>query len=193
MVRQTGKPEIARLEVTLFQMLEGTLRIELGVARQMHLAILADDFCVPVDQDRRVEMMTISGELGVTERQSDAILGGLFEQRTRGGVRHLAFEPDIDFRLVGHVPAREKRRQRKLRIDDEVAPFSLGLLEEIEHPPHNHLPAIRLLARAHLGAADAQHSAHDVLLPWPPPLQRADQAYDRPEHNKIDSAARLRA
>src|SRR5262249_9905718 len=62
MVRQTGKPEIARLEVTLFQMLEGTLRIELGVARQMHLAILADDFCVPVDQDRRVEMMTISGE-----------------------------------------------------------------------------------------------------------------------------------
>src|SRR5215469_15411339 len=68
MVRQTGKPEIARLEVTLFQMLEGTLRIELGVARQMHLAILADDFCVPVDQDRRVEMMTIGGKLGVTER-----------------------------------------------------------------------------------------------------------------------------
>jgi len=87
----------------------------------------------------------------------------------------------------------KKRRQRKLGIDDEVAPFSLGLLEEIEHPPHNHLPAIRLLARAHLGAADAQHSAHDVLLTWPPPLQRADQAYDRPEHNKIDSAAPLRA
>src|SRR5215471_19401380 len=62
----------------------------------------------------------------------------------------------------------KKRRQRKLGIDDEVAPFSLGLLEEIEHPPHNHLPAIRLLARAHLGAADAQHSAHEVLLTRPP-------------------------
>src|SRR5262249_8748753 len=90
---------------------------------QMHLAILADDFCVPVDQDRRVEMMTIGGELGVTERQTDAILCGLFEQRTRSGVRHLAFEPRIAICLVGHVPAREKRRQRKLRIDDEVASY----------------------------------------------------------------------
>jgi hypothetical protein len=48
--------------------LESTLRIELGMAGQMHLAILADDVSVPVDQDRGVEAMAIGGELGITER-----------------------------------------------------------------------------------------------------------------------------
>ena len=52
MVRHTGKAEIARLEVALLQMLKGALGIELGVAGQMHLAILADEFSVAIDQDR---------------------------------------------------------------------------------------------------------------------------------------------
>jgi hypothetical protein len=157
------KTQVTRLEITFFQVLEGTLRIELGMPGQMHLAIFADDFSVSIDQDGRVEMMAIGSELGVTERQTDAIVSGMVEQRTRRGVRHLAFEPGVDFRLVGHVPAREKGRKRKFRIDHEVAALRLGLIEQIEHPPHDPLPAIRLLDRAHLGAANTKHSTHEVL------------------------------
>ena len=54
-------------------MLEGALRIELDMAGQMHLAVLADDLSVAVDQDRGVEVMAVGGELGITERQADAI------------------------------------------------------------------------------------------------------------------------
>ena len=40
----------------------------------------------------------------------------------------------------------------------------LGLLEQIEHSPHNRLPAVGLVDGAHLGAANPKHSAHIVLL-----------------------------
>src|SRR5262249_32337799 len=158
------KTEVAGLEITLLQVLEGTLRIELGMARQMHLAILAHDLSVPVDQDRRVEMMAIGRELGITERQPDAIFSGLLEQRTRRSTRHLAFEPGVYFRRLCHVPAREKGGKRKLGINYEIALLGFGLIEQIEHAPHDRLPAVRLVGRAHLAAANPKHSAHKVLL-----------------------------
>jgi hypothetical protein len=42
--------------------------------------------------------------------------------------------------------------------------LGFGLIEQIEHPPHDRLPAVRLVGRAHLGAANPKHSAHEVLL-----------------------------
>ena len=47
--------EIADLEIALLQMLERALRLVLGVAGQMDLAVLADDAAVALDQDRGVE------------------------------------------------------------------------------------------------------------------------------------------
>ena len=61
------KAEIARLEIALLQMLVGALRVELGVAGQMHLAVLADDRAGSVDQDRGVEVMAVGRQLGIAE------------------------------------------------------------------------------------------------------------------------------
>src|SRR5262249_41807930 len=66
------KTEVARFEITLFQVLEGALRIVLRMPGQMHLVILAHDFSIAIDQNRRVEVMPIGRELGITERQTDA-------------------------------------------------------------------------------------------------------------------------
>ena len=51
------KAEIAWLEIALLQVLMGALRVEFGVARQVHLAVLADNRPCAVDQDCRIEMM----------------------------------------------------------------------------------------------------------------------------------------
>ena len=103
--------------------------------------------------------MAVGGELGITERNPNAILGGLLEQRPRRGIRHLPLEPGVDLRLFGHVPAREERGERKLRIDDEVALLRLGLIEQVEHAPHDRLAAVGLLDGAHLGGANPKHSS----------------------------------
>ena len=62
------KPEVARFEIALFQVLEGALGIVFRMPGQMHLAILAYDFSIAIDEDRRVEMMPIRRELSITER-----------------------------------------------------------------------------------------------------------------------------
>src|SRR5947209_20422417 len=49
-----GKTEVARLEITLFEMLEGALLIELSMTGQMHFAVLADNLRLAVDKARRV-------------------------------------------------------------------------------------------------------------------------------------------
>ncbi len=108
--------------------------------------------------------MAVRRELGIAERERDAVLGGFLEQRARGGVRHLALEPAVDFGWIGHVPARKERSERELGIDDEIAAFGLRLLDEIEHAPHHELSAVGLLDRAQLGAADAQYPSHRFLL-----------------------------
>ena len=104
--------------------------------------------------------MAIGRELSVTEGQSDAVLGSLLEQRTRRRIGYLALEPGIDFRLIGHVPAREEGGERELRIDHEVTRLRLGPIEQIEHTPHHRLAAVRLVDWTHLGAPNPKHSAH---------------------------------
>ena len=161
------KAEIARLEIALLEMLERARRIVVGVAGQMHLAVLADDPAVAVGQDRGVEALAVRGELGIAERDGDLVFRRPFEQRPRRRVGHLALEPGIDLRLVGHVPAREERGERKLGVDDEVAVLRLGLVEQIDHPPDHGLPAVGLLDRAALGGRHAQDAAQGFLpLAW---------------------------
>ena len=48
------KAQIADFEIAFFEMLELALRIELGVAGQMDLAVFADDIAGLVDQNRGV-------------------------------------------------------------------------------------------------------------------------------------------
>ena len=65
--------EIADLEVALLEMLERPLGLVLGMARQMDLAVLADDLAVALDQDRGVEAPdppVLVGELGVAQAEA---------------------------------------------------------------------------------------------------------------------------
>jgi len=43
-----------------------------------------------------------------------------------GGVRQFSFEAGFNLGRVIHVPTREKRRQRKLGKDHEIATFFFG-------------------------------------------------------------------
>ena len=80
--------EIARLEIALLQMLERALGVELGMAGQVHLAVLADDLAVAVDQDRGVEVMAVGGQLRVAEIEADLVAAP--PSRTAGGSRRSA-------------------------------------------------------------------------------------------------------
>ena len=158
--RQTLKPEIAGFEIALLEVLKAARGIELAVARQMHLAIFAGDPAVAIHQDRRVVAVPVGRQLRIAERDADPVLRRALEQRPRRRVWHLALEPGIDLRLIGHVPARKERRERELGEHHEIAVLRLRLVEQIDHPPDHGLPAVRPLDRAALGRGDAQEPAH---------------------------------
>jgi hypothetical protein len=58
------------------------------------------------------------------------------------GVRQFSFEAGFNLGRVIHVPTREKRRQRKLGKDHEIATFFFGLIEQFQHPGNCNLPSI---------------------------------------------------
>src|SRR6516165_11515360 len=146
------KAEVAGLEVALFEVLMAPLGIELVMTGQVDLAVLADDLPRFVHQDRRVEVIPVRREFGIAEAHGYGGALRLLEQRPGGGIRHFALEPDVGIAAVFAVPAREKRGQRKLWIDDEVA--ALGLPHEVDHAGDHGLARIGLLDRAELGGGD---------------------------------------
>ena len=154
------KAEVARLEVALLQVLVRALLVELGVAGQVHLAVLADDGALLVDQDRGVEVVPVRRQLGIAEAHAHAVLGRPLEQRPGGGVRHLLLEPEIGLGAVLVIPAREERGQRQLGIDDEVGALGLGLLHQVEHARHHGLARVGLLDGAQLGGGNGDDAGH---------------------------------
>src|SRR5215813_202395 len=151
------KANIAGLEIALFEMLVTALRIEFIVARQMDLAVLADDDASLVDQYRSVEVMSIRREFRIAETHSYGGALRLLKQGPRGSAWHLALEPDVSFAAVLPVPAWEECGQGQLRIDDNIAAFSPP--HKIEHASNHGLTAVCLLDRAKLsgGHLDVAH------------------------------------
>ena len=49
-------------------MLKAALRVEVGVAGEMNLAVLSDDGSAAVDENGRVEVASVGRELAVAER-----------------------------------------------------------------------------------------------------------------------------
>jgi hypothetical protein len=69
------KAKISWLEIALLQVLKGIVRPVVGMAGQMHLAILADNLRVLVDQDRGVVAAcraVLLGQFGVAQIETDA-------------------------------------------------------------------------------------------------------------------------
>src|SRR5260221_1105655 len=78
--------EIAGLEIALLEMLPRPLGIVLAVARQMDLAIGADDGAAPVDESRAIVAMrraALDDLLGIAEIEGDAERRGGLEEPAR--------------------------------------------------------------------------------------------------------------
>ncbi len=112
-------------------------------------------------------------ELGIAEREADAELGRLVEQRLGLRARHVALEIGVDLRLVGHEPAREEGGERELGIDDEVATHPLRLAHQGEEPGDDVAARLALRNRTELGGADDDGSRH--RLPPAPDLENAGE------------------
>ena len=154
--------EIAGLEIALLEMLVRTLGVELGMARQMHLPVLADDPAGVVDQDRAVEMTALRRELGITEAHGHAELSRPVEERLCVRPGHGALEPMIGLGAILMVPAREEGGQRQLRIDDEGRALRLGLFHQRNHAVDDLLAAVGPLDRTQLSCGDCDDSWHGV-------------------------------
>ena len=143
-----AEAEIARLEIALLQMLVNAPRLRLGMAGQVHLAVLSDDLAVAVDDDGGVEAAppaALVHQFGVADIEADAELLGLLEQRRRFRPRHLGLVIAVELGFVFDHPAREEGGEGKLGKDDQFGPPALGFAH------HGHQPAHRLLARLRFG------------------------------------------
>jgi hypothetical protein len=172
--RQTGKQaEVADLEVALLEVLERDALAVVGVARQVHLAVLAEGLAVRPDQDRGVVAVRCPGltrELGVAEVEADAEVPGEIEQRRGRGVRHLALEPGVDRREVVVPVAREEGGERQLREDHQLRPHAVGLAQHRAQAPDHARAVVREVDRAELGRRDLEPSRHRFLPSRSAPL-----------------------
>src|ERR1051326_100385 len=98
----------------------------------MDLAVAPDNFPRRIDEDRGVVMAGLAlllGQFGIAEIEPDAEFLGEIEQWPGFRPRHLALEIAVDLGLLGHPPARKKRRQRQLRKDDKPRPIAMRLAQ----------------------------------------------------------------
>ena len=163
----TRKPKIAHLEVALLQVLKGVLRTTVGMARQMDLAVLAEDAAVLVGDNGGVvvaNLIIFMCALGEAEVEPHPAALGFLEQRKRVARRHLVFEEAVYLLLVLHPPAREERGQRQLWIDDEVAFHVVRLAHQLEQPAHNHFTTVISRVRTKLRGSHGQYPAHPRVL-----------------------------
>ena len=102
--------------------------------------------------------MTGVVEQRVPDAEADAEPPGLVEQRLSLRVRHRPFVPVVGFGDVVDEPTREERRQRQLRIDDELDPMPCRLVQQIDHPCDHLLAAVIALDRPELRRSDGENS-----------------------------------
>ena len=142
-----------------------------GVARQMHFAIFRNGFAALVDENGcvvPVGFSVLDRKFSVTQAKPDAQFAGEVEQRARLRPRHLVLEESIDFRLILHKPARKKRRQRKLGIDDQIAAIGVRLAHECRQPCNNLGPGFAPRNWAELADCDVHKSCHDLSFAQTP-------------------------
>ena len=133
-----AEAQIAWLEIALLQMLMSAVRLRLGMAGQMDLAVFADDVAVAVDEDRCVEAALAAvfiDKLGVAEIETDAELLRFVEQRLRFRARHFLLVIAVELGLVLDQPAREEGGERELGEHDELGAPALRLAHQGDQAP----------------------------------------------------------
>ncbi len=147
----------SRLEVVLLQMLECAPWFVLGMPRQMHFAVLADDLPVLAHQDGCIEAALdamLDRQLRIAQVKAYAQLARGLEQHPRLRTGHLAFVEGVDFGGIFHVPARKKRRQRQLRKHHQLAAHGMGLAQMREQALHDVAARVAALDRPKLRGRD---------------------------------------
>src|SRR6185312_6247657 len=155
--------EIAYVEIPLLEMLPEIIGPVVGMARQMHLAVFADDLALVVDQDRRVIALggtALLRHLAIAEVETDPQLLSEVENRLRNGSRHLAFEIGIDLVLVLGEPAREKSGKGHFGKHHETTTARMRFAQQLKHPLDDGLSRIAFLYRPKLGGACDDDSPH---------------------------------
>src|SRR5690606_37085556 len=147
------KAQVAHLEVLLLQVLYGIAVLRLRIARNVDLAILADDGAVAVHQNAGVEL-AIAIEFGVAQVEPDTQRARQVEQRPGFLARHLGFEEPAYLLRIVHLPARKKRGQRQLGESHPPGAAAGGVLEQVAQARNRLRARVRALDGAHLGHGD---------------------------------------
>ena len=156
---------VADIEIALFEVLERRLRQVLGMAGQMDLAIAPDDMPGRIDQNRGVVMALLAlllGQFGITEIEPDPEFLREIEERPGCRIRHIALEPAVDFLLIGHPPARKKRRQRQFGKDNKPRAVAVRLAQQRAEPDNDRLAAVGAVNGTELRHGGAQLAGHLV-------------------------------
>ncbi|MEY9916600.1 hypothetical protein ABIF99_002915 [Bradyrhizobium japonicum] len=159
---ESGKAEVAIVEIALLELLVARAFARLDRARQMHLAIAAEDLAVAIDQDRAIITPAIRGQLGIADIEADAQRARTVEQFCHGRVRHAALEIVVE-RVAFEQPAREEGGEGKLGKHHEAGAAAGGLLQHVEHPRQRMLARIGFLRRPHLCGGGAKDTNQDCL------------------------------
>ena len=94
----------------------------------MHLAIAPENFAVAIDQDRTIEALTVRGQFGISDIETNAELSRTIEQALHGRIRHPALEIMIE-RLGLDKPSREEGRERQFGKNDQCCAARSRLLQ----------------------------------------------------------------
>ncbi|MHC2687027.1 hypothetical protein ACVJDU_008591 [Bradyrhizobium diazoefficiens] len=157
-----GKTEIAIFEIALLQLLVARTRPRLDRARQMHLAIAAENLAVTIDQDGAIVAAAVRRQLGIADIKTDTERTCAVEQLGHRRVGHAALEILVE-RLALQQPARKERGEGKLREHHEAGAAAGGLLQQREHARERMLTRVCFLRRAHLGGGGAKDTNQDCL------------------------------
>ena len=131
-----GKSQVSHRKVLLFQMLQRRAVDGLRIARDMNLAVFADDVAIAADQDARVVLHALR-KFGIAQIEADPLIARRIEERTSQGARHFGFEECLHLRRIVDGPAREERGQRQFRKRHPGRAPAVGVLQQIDQPAHD--------------------------------------------------------
>ena len=159
--------KITHFEIALLKVLPWQGIVILNVARQMHLAILADNLARFINQNGGIEPAHTSFILKllcVAQIKAHAVFDSGIEEWLCCWPRHFCVEPFIHMVPVLVIPAGEECGQRQFRECDEFHTLRMRLRHQIEHPLNHGFAAVRQLNWTHLSAAQSDDARHRLFL-----------------------------
>ena len=147
------KSQVPHFKVQFLEMLVTAFGIEVAVAGQVYLAILAHNRSIGADKNCGVKASfapVLLDPFRITKIEGDPVLARCVEQGLGVRAGHFGFVVAVDFRLVLHVPAGKEGREGKLWENHQTAAPLLCANQQGNHSIHRHTPVVALLQGAEL-------------------------------------------